>query len=119
MLSILEVLDSAVQLPNSRGGHILYSRKLSREKPFTNFTIFQPSAKVFSTKFWACHTHYATSFNIPRKFSPQNAPLLPICESFLLRKFPAIRYMPTVLTPVTGMGSFLDLDRLITPLKEP
>ena len=28
-----------------------YSGKLSREKIFTNFAIFQPSAKVFSTKF--------------------------------------------------------------------
>ena len=32
--------------------HIIipYSGKLSREKTFTNFAIFQPSAKVFSTK---------------------------------------------------------------------
>ena len=30
---------------------IPYSGKLSREKTFTNFAIFQPSAKVFSTKF--------------------------------------------------------------------
>ena len=45
------------------------SGKLSREKTFTNFAIFQPSAKVFSMKFLACHTHYATDFNIPRKFS--------------------------------------------------
>ena len=28
-----------------------YSGKLSREKTFTNFAIFPPSAKVFSTKF--------------------------------------------------------------------
>ena len=28
-----------------------YSGKFSREKTFTNFAIFQPSAKVFSTKF--------------------------------------------------------------------
>ena len=36
--------------------------------------------------------HYATNFNIPQKFSPRNAPFLPIHESFLPRKFPAIRY---------------------------
>ena len=31
---------------------VLYSGKLSREKTFTNFIIiFQPSAKVFSTKY--------------------------------------------------------------------
>ena len=30
---------------------IPYSGKLSREKIFTNFAIFPPSAKVFSTKF--------------------------------------------------------------------
>ena len=72
---------------------IPYSGKLSREKTFTNFAIFPPSAKVFSTKFQACHTHYATTFNIPQKFSPRNAPFPPIRESFLPRKFPAIRYI--------------------------
>ena len=30
---------------------IPYSGKFSREKTFTNFAIFQPSAKVFSMKF--------------------------------------------------------------------
>ena len=30
---------------------IPYSGKLSREKTFTNFAIFQPSSKVFSMKF--------------------------------------------------------------------
>ena len=28
-----------------------YSRKLSREKTFTNFAVLEPPAKVFSTKF--------------------------------------------------------------------
>ena len=41
---------------------LLYSGKLSKEKTFTNFVIFQPSVKSFLQ---ACHTHYATSFNIP------------------------------------------------------
>ena len=45
--------------------YIPYSGKFSREKSFTNFAVFQPSAKVLSTKFKACHTHYATNFSIP------------------------------------------------------
>ena len=36
-------LEDMIELP--------YSGKLSGEKTFTNFTIFQPSVKVFSTKF--------------------------------------------------------------------
>ena len=32
-------------------------------------------------------------FSIPQKFSPRNAPFLPIRESFLPWKFPAIRYL--------------------------
>ena len=31
--------------------HIPYSGKLSREKTFTNFTVLEPLAKVFSMKF--------------------------------------------------------------------
>ena len=42
---------------------ILYSGRLSREKTFTNFTILQPSAKVFSTKCSLIPSN-------PRKFSP-------------------------------------------------
>ena len=30
---------------------IPYSRRLSREKTFTNFTVLEPPAKVFSSKF--------------------------------------------------------------------
>ena len=42
-----------VAVINSFMAHIIipYGGKLSREKTLTNFTIFQPSAKVFSTKF--------------------------------------------------------------------
>ena len=32
--------------------HILYSGKILREKTFANFEVQEPSAKVFSTKFW-------------------------------------------------------------------
>ena len=51
---------------------IPYSRKLSREKIFTNFAYLEPPAKVFSTKFGACHSlpTYDTGFSIPQKFSP-------------------------------------------------
>ena len=31
--------------------HIPYSRKLLREETFMNFAVFEPPAKVFSTKF--------------------------------------------------------------------
>ena len=34
-----------------KSAEVPYSGKLSREKTFTNFAIFPPSAKVFSTKF--------------------------------------------------------------------
>ena len=35
-------------------------------------------------------------FGSPQKFSPGNSHLLPICESFLPRKFPAIRYLSRI-----------------------
>ena len=43
-VAVGEAIDLTLEL-------IPYSGKLSREKTFTNFAIFQPSAKVFSTKF--------------------------------------------------------------------
>ena len=65
--------------------HVPYSRKLLREKTFTNFAIFQPSAKEFSPRNSRhANTHYATNFSIPWKFSPRNAPFLPIHENVLL-----------------------------------
>ena len=57
--------------PPSELVHIQYSGKLSREKTFTNFTIFQSSTKVFSM--------HATPimrpvFNIPQNFRHEMLP---------------------------------------------
>ena len=64
----------------SKSECVLYSRKLLRDKTFMNVTILQPPA-VFSTPI------YVDQFNIPQKFSPQNAPFLPIHEVFPLKSF--------------------------------
>ena len=53
----------------------IYSRKLSREKSFTNLSDLRPFVTVFSTKFYISR----------------------IRESFLPRKFHAIRYMYTCI----------------------
>ena len=60
-----------------------------------NFWGRKPS-RIYSHlwKFSPQNFRYATPiYVIPRKFSPRNAPFLPICESFLPQKFPAIRYI--------------------------
>ena len=44
-------------------GCILYSGKLSREKTFTNFAIFQPSTKVFSLKSFPLYGSSYSVFN--------------------------------------------------------
>ena len=63
---------------------IPYSGKLSREKAFVNFEVWEPSAKVFSTKFWGmphplmCGFKqsmkvFSVKFSVPtdlRRFSP-------------------------------------------------
>ena len=72
-----------------------YSAKLSREKTFTNFAALEPPTKVFSMKFGHAIYPPMTAFSIPRKFSPWNDNFLPIHESFLPQKFPAIRYVLT------------------------
>ena len=79
---------------------MLYSRKLLREKTFTNFAVLEPSAKGFLHEIWVCPYQPMIGFNIPRKFSPRNGHLLPIRESFLPvpQKFPAIQYDSTILT---------------------
>ena len=71
---------------------LLHSGKLSREKTLTNFTVLKPPAKVFSTKFGCAVPTYMIGFSIPQKFSPQNGHFLPIHESSLRLKFPAIQY---------------------------
>ena len=67
---------------------IPYSGKLSREKAFTNFTVLEPSVKIFSMKFGRAIPTYDRF--LAKTFSAKWS-LLPICESFLPRKFPAIR----------------------------
>ena len=67
---------------------IPYSGKLMREKAFTNFTVLEPSVKLFSTKFGRAVPTYDRF--LVKIFSAKWS-LIPICESFLPRKFPAIR----------------------------
>ena len=68
-----------------------YSAKLSRGKTFTNFVVWNHPWKFCP---WNLGMPYPpmTGFSIPRKFSPRNGHLLPICESFLPQKFPTIQY---------------------------
>ena len=60
-----------------------------RKHEFHNFTATRESFlhKLLGRPYPLCN-----QFNILRKFSPRNAPFLLIRESFLPRKFPAIRY---------------------------
>ena len=67
-----------------------YSGKLSREKTFTNLAVLEPPAKVFSTKFGRA-VPTCDKFWHSAKVSPWNCHFLPIHESFLPRKFPAIQ----------------------------
>ena len=64
-----------------------YSGKLSREKTFANFAVLWLSVKVFSTKLGG-----VVSFGIAKASNPRKSYFSPIRESFLPRKFPAIRY---------------------------
>ena len=68
---------------------IPYSGKLSREKTFANFEVREPSAKVFSTKFWGMPPTYVwfqairesflreilTSYGSAKVFSLESLPL--------------------------------------------
>ena len=49
---------------------IPYNRKLLRVKTFTNFTVFEPLAKVFSTKLGVLYPPNTIGFSILQKFSP-------------------------------------------------
>ena len=71
---------------------ISYSGKLSREKTFTNFTVSEPPTKVSSTKFGCAIPTYVRFWYSAKVFSAKWS-LLPICESLLPQKFPAIRYI--------------------------
>ena len=74
---------------------IPYSGKLSRDKTFANFADLEPFVKVFSANFEGrkCTCAHASHPTVdPRKFSPRNLLLSHFRESFIPRKFPAIRY---------------------------
>ena len=58
--------------------YILYSRKLSREKTFTNFTALWLFAKVFTIKFGAIASFGTAKASNMQKFSPR--------KSYFLRK---------------------------------
>ena len=70
-------------------GKLPYSGKLLREKTFANFAVLWQYTKIFSAKFGTWHS--LAKANNPQKFSPRKSYFSPICESFLPRKFPAIR----------------------------
>ena len=70
---------------------ILYSRKLSRNKTFTNFAVLWLFAKVLFTKFGGMVSFGVAKVSNLWKFSLQKSYFSPIHESFLPQKFPAIR----------------------------
>ena len=49
---------------------VSYNRTLLRVKTFTNFTVFEPLAKVFSTKLGMLYPPDMIGFSILQKFSP-------------------------------------------------
>ena len=71
---------------NERYMYVPYSGKLSKEKTFANFAVLWLYAKVFFVKFGSWHP-----------FVRQKRA---IRESFLPRKFPAVRYMKNNFTIV-------------------
>ena len=91
-----------------------YSGKFSRKKIFTNFAIFklQPPAIVFSTKFWACHTHYAISLTFRESFlyemfpSYQSAKVFSF-KSFLLHGIARMNYLSNITTMHACMISII------------
>ena len=68
-----------------------YSGKLSRKKTFANFAVLWLFAKVFSVKFGTWHWLVQQKWAIRESFLDRIV-FSPICESFLPRKFLAIRY---------------------------
>ena len=59
---------------------------------FTNFAVLGLFAKVFSAKFGGVVSFGTVKASNPQKFSLRKSYFSPIRESFLLRKFTAIRY---------------------------
>ena len=62
-----------------------------------NFAIEGPPMKVFSTKFWECHTHLHDWYGVPRKFSQQ-------IPHFLPRKFSPLK-VSHYIVPYSGKFS--------------
>ena len=54
----------------SGNNKVHYNRTLLRVKTFTNFTVFEPLTKVFSTKLGMLYPPNMIGFSIPQKFSP-------------------------------------------------
>ena len=85
--------DTALDLQKIREGKVPYSGKLSREKTFMNFEVREPSAKVFSTKFWGMPHPlmfgfkqsvkvFSVKFSLPtdpQKFSPSKVYRYTVC----------------------------------------
>ena len=70
--------------------YLPYSRKLSREKTFVNFTVLWLFAKVFSTKFGDVATFGAAQVSNPHKFFFHEIVISLIREKFSPSK--AFRY---------------------------
>ena len=62
---------------------------------FWEFAVLWQFAKVFFTKFGGVASFGTADLSNPRKFSPQKSYFSPNRESFLPRKFSAIRYLDT------------------------
>ena len=71
-----------------------WRRKLSR------ISRFEPVRESFLCEIWGMVSFGAARTSSPRKFSLLKSYFSPICESFLPRKFPAIRY-PLPFMPYT------------------
>ena len=72
--------------------HQRNSGKLSREKTFMNFTVLWLCMKVFSAKFVAVASFAMAKASNLQMLSLRKLYFSPIWESFIPRKFPAIRY---------------------------
>ena len=68
-----------------------YSGKLSREKTFANFAVLWLFMEVFPTKFGGVTPLVLQKQAVQESFVRENRIFFLICESFLPRKFPAIR----------------------------
>ena len=65
-----------------------------------NFTVLWLSAKVVSVKFGGVASVRTAKASNPRKFFSAKSYFSPIRESFLPRKFPAIRYPTLVMVAI-------------------